>query len=368
MVKKQDSRDWSDLHPELLELVLKRLVLRDYLKCRHVCRSWRNKVYYSIKRRCQLPSLLLLPAARYLIRNHLIRHNKEPATLLDNTGNNLQQLRIPTHAWEGYCHLVQSQEGWLIFQDYIPPANSVAYSLFSIFNPLSGEKYKLPPIRYSPVTPARVRAALSSSAPDSQNFLVAVWSLDEDGAAPLLCFCRVNDKSWTRIETNKTFFKDVTIFERELYAVNAHSVTIFNLRDLKARLVVQLPKVDEHSTCKLARDPTSGEILLVIFTSTSYEVEDVHIFKLDMSDLKWIEVDSLNDRAVFVDRFGIRVISTANLDGPPKFMRGNCVFFSLYYYAYPRVQIFSLKEKTIQLVRVNFPKNSSLFLWFNLSP
>lgn len=218
-----------------------------------------------------------------------------------------------------------------MFQDYVPPHNNIAYSLFWIFNPVSGEKYKLPPLPYTPITAPCMRVAFSSAL-DSENFLGVIWSLNEDDSIPRLSFCRLSDESWTRIETNKTHFKDIMRFESELYAVNAHSVTIFNLKYLNAitsqRLIVQLPKLDEP-ICRLARDPTHGEIMLVLFTSKEYQIKDIHIFKLDMNDPKWIEIDSLNGCVLFVDRLGLQVVSIANLEAPPEFMEDNFFFLAL---------------------------------------
>ncbi|XP_057432807.1 uncharacterized protein LOC130725610 [Lotus japonicus] len=246
-------RGWSDLQPELLELVLRRLVVRDYLKCRGVCRSWRSIVVNAIKNKCpslpQFPSLLLIPGKSS-------SDNKVPATLLDITGNNKQLQLTPSRAWERYFDCVQSKEGWLMFrQCRAIKDNNIYHTLFWIFNPVSGEEYKLPLLPCSPRYNAFTRDIVAiSSAPDSQNFLVVVLKCIHhrgDYIQPPLCFCKVNDKSWTRIETNESRFVDIMFLGWKLYAVKEDSVTIFNLKDLNAitteRLVVQLPETNWES-------------------------------------------------------------------------------------------------------------------------
>ncbi|XP_057423532.1 F-box/kelch-repeat protein At1g57790-like [Lotus japonicus] len=362
MAATRERREWSDLPPELLELVLRRLVLKDYLKCRQVCRSWRSKVNDATKTRCplspQFPSLLLLPIAHSLIRN------EDPATLLDNiTAQNInrrQRTFIPTHLWEGFSALVRSQEGWLMFQDLIIRCNS-GHSLFWIFNPVSREKYKLPRIR---LASPHLKVSFSY-APDSQDLFVVIGSLGKPKSTPHLCFCRVSDKSWTRIETP---FKDIMLLGWKLYVVNDDSVTIFNLRDSKSiRLVLQLPKLrydgKRSETCRLVRDSTCEQVLLILYTS---EYKDIRIFKFDMSSPNWTELESLSGRALFVDRTGAHVISAANFNTPLEFAGGNCVFFSVFKYNNPRIVVFFLKEKKIRHLDISSVIGGNL--WFTPSP
>ncbi|XP_057432858.1 uncharacterized protein LOC130725668 [Lotus japonicus] len=372
---KQETSGWSDMQAELLELVLRSLDRRDYLKCRLVCRGWRSIVNGAIKNKGpptpRFPARLLLPPT-------LLCNTGDPTTLFDDITRDNRLLRVPTHVGKGhFASLRSEEEGWLMFQ-------SICNNLLWIFNPVSSESYKLPQLPPGHTIPYNLRVAFSS-----QSYLVVIslYSADDkDGSIPQLCFCRVdNDKSWSRIETIESRFevKDIMLLGWKLYAMNEDFVTIFNLEDLNAitaeRLVMQLPKLDSDgervNMHRLARDPTCGEVLLVLFRckymSHDYEIEDFLIFKLDMSGPRWIEVHSLSGRVLFVDRAGVRVISTANLNAPPKFIGvDNCVFFSLHHLINPCLGVFYLKEKTIQPLNSNLSLEKQLWrsLWFTPSP
>ncbi|XP_057432872.1 putative F-box protein At4g22660 [Lotus japonicus] len=384
MAKKKVKSGWSDMLPELLDLVLNKLVLMDYLKCRQVCRSWRNIVNDAIKNKCpfvpQLPSLLLLPPA--------FDCNENLFTLMDITQYNHinQQFMIPPQAWEGDSVFVLLEEdGWLMFEDN--------HQVLWIFNPVSQETYKLPQIPLlhiedqnpPSIIPITIRFALFSS----QSLLVVIcfsYVDDKDGLISQLIFCTVdNDKSWTSIDKNETRFEftEMVLLGWKLYAMNADTMTIFNLKDPNVitteKLVMPLPKVEvdedggESVVCSLARDSTCGQVLLVFFKTKGLEEVDIPIFKLDMSSRKWIKLDNLNGRALFLDCGRAQVISTANFNVPPEFIRrkDNCIFFSIYLDDMnPYIGVYFLKEKTSELLNVNFPSSitSCRALWFTPCP
>jgi hypothetical protein len=117
-------KSWSDIHRDILEEILQKLTLVDYLKCRQICRSWRSAIddALAIKRTSsyphasQFPFLILFP--------HTFMYNcpRDPAinVILSDITQQDTSYTIPTKTWEGYFDFeglhVKSVQGWLVFQ------------------------------------------------------------------------------------------------------------------------------------------------------------------------------------------------------------------------------------------------------------
>ncbi|XP_057444646.1 uncharacterized protein LOC130736889 [Lotus japonicus] len=386
---------------ELLEQILRKLTLFDYLKCRRVCRSWRHIVDEAVATKgtiCspapQLPFLMLLP------------ESLQSGTLSDITQEDTSYTNIAApRTWKGNVDGVYSVEGWMVFQKFYYDRG---YGLVMFFNPVSGEEFELPHLhvplyRRSVDTTVYIKLVVSY-APNSSDFFVVACATILPYMMQQLAFCKVADKSWTLItkdEYGPTYFHQFVILDWKLYVTSRElddsvSVTVFNLRDsniiTSERLVMLNPNAipkefhvelkDGVSCCTnesevgITRD--GDELFLVI-----YLIEHVlgniqceltkgfRIFKLDICGPRWIEIEDLGDRVLLIDDFRIQVISAKKINLRGKLSGGNCVFFSLLNTntLIPDRGVFSLKDKSVKPLTFHPSLQDFLYgLWFMPSP
>ncbi|XP_057444609.1 uncharacterized protein LOC130736849 [Lotus japonicus] len=391
---------WSDIQQELLEEILRKLTLVDYLKCRRVCRSWRRIVDDAVatKGTCppapQFPFLMLLPKSL------------GSATLIDITQEDTSYTIAPPGTWKhGYIDGVFLVQGCMAFRKFYYHKNQ-CYDLVWFSNPVSGEEFELPHLPLFSgqiVTDVSVKLVFSST-PDSSDFLVVACARilsyhPNNRRKQQLAFCKVADKSWTIILTDEygpTYFNQFVILDWKLYAmtsrVSDNSVTVFNLRDsniiTSERLVMlnpnAIPKeshvevkdgVQYYTKSEVCMTRDGDELLLVLhltehvmdtsFWDTLYfRTKGFRIFKLDICGPRWIEIDDLSDRVLLIDEIGIQVISANEISLPIKLSQGNCVFFSSLniYTRECDLGVFSLKDKSMKPLSLH--PSSKNCLWF----
>ncbi|WJX70291.1 hypothetical protein P8452_54417 [Trifolium repens] len=380
-------KSWSDIHRDILEEILRKLTLVDYLKCRQICRSWRgtiddalviNKYVTSAssmpRHASQFPFLILFPST-FIYNSH---DNPAISAIMSDITQEDTSYTIPTKTWEGYFDFdgihVMSMHGWLVFQKIYHYVENKSLLLY-FTNPVSAEGFVLPHlplflgqeeadiINYNygyTYTSASVKLVFSS-APYSSDFLVVACAQAQCGTATQLAFWKVNDKSWTLIsnkESEQENFHEFVILDWKLYAMSMHfslsgSVFVFDLRDSNNITFekLKLEKIAEgthysRQTCMLARD--KDEILLVLHCETT---KGFRVCKLDMSGSRWIEVDDLGDRILLMDYTGIQVLSAKEIKLPQELNGGNFVFFVDDPFMRRQQQhdfgVFSQKDKTI---------------------
>ncbi|KAK2419736.1 F-box protein SKIP23 [Trifolium repens] len=369
---------------DILEDIVRKLTLVDYLKCRQICRSWRGTIddALSTKRTpsclhaSQFPFLMLFP--------HTFMYNcpQDPAisAILSDITQEDTSYTIPTKTWEGYFDFeglyVTSVQGWLVFR-------KMEYQSLLLFftNPMSGEGFLLPHLplfsgqenisnynhiynyskNYSYKSINTSVKLIFSSAPYFSDFLVVAFAQVQCGTAQQLAFWKANDKSWTLIsnkESQQKNFNEFVILDWKLYAMNTSgSVFVFDLRDsnnitFEKLQLEKIPKGTDNSrqTCMLARD--KDEILLVhhFYDTICETTKGFRVFKLDISGSRWIEVDDLGDRILLMDYTGVQVLSAKKIKLRGELNGGNFVFFvddpfmlrEQYDFG-----VFSLKDKTI---------------------
>ena len=203
MVAGEARNSWSDIPPGLLEEILRKLPVVDYLHCRRVCRSWRHAVRDAVATRgrtCppapQFPFLMSLP------RNFEI--NKH-ATLLDTMQKNTSYT-IPTQTWKVSFEFdrVFSVQGWLVLQKICYSQNEF-YDSIVFSNPVSGKEFELPDMPLfqgqhftdQPLVTSVKLVFSCAPPPDSSDFLVvacAITTPKRDQSRMQRAFCKVADK------------------------------------------------------------------------------------------------------------------------------------------------------------------------------
>jgi hypothetical protein len=371
-------KSWSDIHRDILEEILRKLTLVDYLKCRQICRSWRgtiddalviNKYVTSAspmpRHASQFPFLILFPST-FIYNSH---DNPAITAIMSDITQEDTSYTIPTKTWEGYFDFeglyVTSVQGWLVFR-------KMEYQSLLLFftNPMSGEGFLLPHLplfsgqenisNYNHIYNYSKNYSYKSI--NTSDFLVVAFAQAQCGTAQQLAFWKVGDKSWTLIsnkESQQKNFNEFVILDWKLYAMNTSgSVFVFNLRDsnnitFEKLQLEKIPKGTDNSrqTCMLARD--KDEILLVLhFYDTICETtKGFHVFKLDISGSRWIEADDLGDRILLMDYTGVQVLSAKKIKLRGELNGGNFVFFVDDPFMRQQQQhdfgVFSLKDKTI---------------------
>ncbi|BFG26195.1 hypothetical protein CerSpe_124690 [Prunus speciosa] len=328
---------WSEQVPEdIMQSILQRLSISDYVRCKAVCLSWRAFVDMAIAtKHCppspQLPLIMQCSHPSSMIDHCFVRlrlhpkttHNKAPPNYIPATYNNMMN-RL------GY---VGSIEGWLIMVDSVlwnPESNNFMKScslylhnrnrgstfdiIYFFLNPITGARVMLPSSQSSTLLPCGcnngpsfpIVKVVASASPTSQHCFVA--SLCSTGH---LAFCSPADKSWTLIDEGLNFC-DIEIMDGKLYAATDEDepevLTVFDIiQDADGhpgyraqKLVMPIPfmfyniwrtddgalHVTDFEDMQLATDSTSKELFMIL-RRTNYSImgdeddedEEIHLFE-----------------------------------------------------------------------------------------
>ncbi|KAK9270407.1 hypothetical protein L1049_025986 [Liquidambar formosana] len=131
------SVDWSQLPPELLETIAKKLkIYVDYLRFRAVCHNWRSSVLKTPNHLpCQIPWLFLPQPHSH--QTHKLHRRRAFFSLSENKFHFLN-LPEPSHC----KRLCGSSHGWLVILDETPT--------ISLINAITDAKLYLPPLSTFP--------------------------------------------------------------------------------------------------------------------------------------------------------------------------------------------------------------------------
>ncbi|XP_061356406.1 uncharacterized protein LOC133300836 [Gastrolobium bilobum] len=341
---------------------MRRLCLVDYLGLRAICSPWRSTVANAIaNKHCHpLPELPLV----------VLQSVKSCTFFSLSTGRVLCPKR-PLFVKMQICH--GSVEGWMIMSEY---ANVGSLIIF-FFNPVTNARIWVPSLLSFP-TKSPLQANLfmgkmvASSIPhhSSNSFLVGLFN-DRFH----ITFCKLFDKSWTTIEADKDTgvrFVDVEIIDRKLFVATGTSsnlILVYDLQDSsngppRPKVIIMLPPrpptissmfgnenlVEDNVHIHLAKDHASGELFLIytfydsvhetrhvgyLNMVTEYvippQIFNIEVFKLDTrnENNKWMKVDNLGDRVLFLSGYKSMVMSRAALNSTEELITGNSIFFAM---------------------------------------
>ncbi|KAM1012549.1 hypothetical protein ACFX2C_042788 [Malus domestica] len=240
--KVEDSSPWSNkLAGDVMQLILRRLGLLDYVRCAAVCRSWQAIIKSNIQSRRPLAQdqvpWLMLSSHPLSTRDHRVL---SPGDWKDH-----KFLR----SWPNpifYCTMnrmdcVGSIEGWLIMVDsalrrpegfmkpwsfYLKNSQNPSFKIeFFFFNPISGDRVLLPssqstlPCHCINGPDFSISKIIASSEPKtiSQEPCFVVCLCKEGH----LTYCRPTDQSWSSIDEDVPFIDDIVILGGKLYATTS---------------------------------------------------------------------------------------------------------------------------------------------------
>ncbi|KAF5729125.1 hypothetical protein HS088_TW21G01283 [Tripterygium wilfordii] len=227
---KNKHRDWSQLIPEILDLIASRLSLDDYYRFGSVCTTWRHSTLSRSSYQHPLPWLM-----------YSRRRTSETSGVYCLQSKKFYQIPMPEDVLQNWW--VGSSHGWLIRSDknldnylFQPlTENNISLPNNYLFNPFTGNKISLPnnsrslskSAIYKNRVPRSIKAILSSEPTMSniaagQCVVAAIMSDDVNYNDDNLAFCRPGDESWTSCKVLDDFDLQITsiIFSNgKLYAI-----------------------------------------------------------------------------------------------------------------------------------------------------
>ncbi|GMI88038.1 F-box/DUF295 Ancestral 12 [Hibiscus trionum] len=363
--------DWSQLPPELLLLIGKRLIARfDVIRFRSVCSSWRSSVP---------PKVYLYPFPRYLPSKTIGRCEHSLRNITRNTfylikSSQGNQTQAPA------CWLVKISDG----------SHGVKLRMS---NPLTDPQLKLIPMvldlnKFQVIELGHEYIAQHQVyidhplEPQSRDYIEKVVclqsSIDTDGFTMLalihyfpyrLAFLRSGEKDWTLLETDQGI-QDIISFNGKIYAMERKGRTIVVDQSLNVSF---LELVGSSSSImflvKCVDNLLAVEMLLSTHTESrmSYpglvgeKVVGFKVFLMNEEEQRWDEMESLRDRILILGFY--QAISA------PAFEfglgRGNLIFFSERVSGYAtsedrRMLVFDLETGTTSPLE-NCPAYCNLF-------
>lgn len=276
----ETTSNWSDFPQPLLELILKPLTLPDHLRFASVCRSWRKAQRETLHH----PA----PQAPFLIVSGII-NNIISSQLFSLSEKRMEKTPVPHR----FCpQSISSSGGWLLLQDFDDT------HIKFLFNPFTNTRVDLPEAEEL----VHYHDCLFFSTPaDPDGALLVTKSNNK------FLLCRLNDQS------NRTF-------QGKLHALNEDGSLVladplFATSEVTMGMKLQNSRLPEwHRFRGLYLVESCGQLLLVrvlaVHTGLSFDV-----FRADLTEWKWREMENLGDRALFVSRKGSNISVCASEAG-----------------------------------------------------
>ncbi|KAH7521886.1 hypothetical protein FEM48_Zijuj07G0079500 [Ziziphus jujuba var. spinosa] len=350
--------NWSNLQCELLELILKRLAIVDTIRFKAVCSSW----YTAAKSYTSFPNSYKAQTPWLMLRSHDGEDDPDARCFFSISDDKFYKINVFEGFLDALC--IGSSYGWLLVLDQ--NAN------LHVLNPFSLKfKMQLPLINTLIKSPYLkefrkhyiFKAILLSDPFRNKTFSVVMMY------GPLsrrrLAFCRYGDKAWSRLGSqNRTyynFYKDIICCNGFLYALSCSGqVEIWDFKTNFPEKILDVEfsrtvrrSVKEHADYLFAKYhlvESMGEVLFVL--ELMGEIDDFWsigtigfaIYKMDSCGNRWLKVENLSDRAIFVDRNECVLISTKDF---PQ-VRENSIYFRNYLNGGRKnIGVYNLIEKKI---------------------
>ncbi|XP_004308486.1 PREDICTED: putative F-box protein At4g22660 [Fragaria vesca subsp. vesca] len=315
---------WSDLPPELLELIMKKLASVDILRFEAVCSRWCKTAksyisspYFTL----DMPQTpwLMIPGGE---GNHI--HTRRFFNLSEFKYYTIKN----TFGYMPDACCIGSSHGWLVLTDEkARPAR--------LLNPFSGDRIDLPSIGWRSTIflgmsrDDVVKVVTSSKPPSEEDFgvvvVVVILNSTTIGLSQLACYRHGHDEGWTNISTVVSYAYHDGIFHStngNLYALatdgsvevwdmrQCSPITTLHLQPLSHQLDIDLKLLIPCTDSMFYLVESLGELLLVrrfIRKTTDhpgYPYRTVHfsIYRLKSisKGFEWEKVESLHNQSLFL--------------------------------------------------------------------
>nr|GMD46847.1 F-box/kelch-repeat protein At1g57790-like [Ipomoea batatas] len=218
------------------------------------------------------------------------------------------------------------KDGWMVLHDSDDTFDVI------LFNVYSHEKRQLPKLK----SVTRL-AYLSSSPHDTSCYVVLI---QEHGDFDMFFnFCKIGgEHAFVKQLCRNSVIQSFTSFGGNLYGLKKYSTTLvrveFNDQSAQFEEVIGGDLFDEPSSRPKWSGmyaigyitENCGEILLVTkiyFAKRHWQVENIRVFRADLCARKWVEMESIGERTIFLGSVGgIFCINSNNAN-----VRNNCIYF-----------------------------------------
>ncbi|XP_042483881.1 F-box/kelch-repeat protein At1g57790-like [Macadamia integrifolia] len=305
-VKVDELRPWSELPTDLLRLIVSRLCLKDNVRLSCVCKKL-GKVARKLRVVNQSPWLMFTPALGGILK------------FFDPSQGKFYVDEIPELC---LTEIKCSKDGWVLIS---------GRALF-LFNPFTLSVVDLP---YYSVHSSTFALSCAPTSPDSVVFAIQThlaFNQGLDTQEVSIGICHPGDSQWStfkfQIPGDCYFYNwgDGPVFCNGLfYCLSKYSYNFLGVFDPQKHTwsildvpPPNLPPMIYYDKRAKHMVEFKGELLLVC---VSYPDKPI-IFKLDLSKMKWVEMQSLNDVTVFVSSHSSLAVTNV-----PR-ISSNSVYFS----------------------------------------
>ncbi|PIA56447.1 hypothetical protein AQUCO_00700643v1 [Aquilegia coerulea] len=298
---KRRNVNWLELPDHVVSHISnKPIEIKDYIQFGSVCQPWR---FIYTENRHQIPRQL--PFLMITTENNF--SDEKTRSLYNVVNKRILNFKVRVHQDR---IIVGSSHGWLVtfFRE-----NRRFISLLNPFLSVNNE-IRLPYVKSKNEVDFDILAkvVLSKNPTSNPNDYIAMAILGPSHCQ--LAYFKPGDKVWTHLPDKYCLMSDALYYKDQFYCVNQMGkVFTFDLNDdHNPRITTVSPYMDISSIGKYFLVESSGELLLVCRLSrleviatnshlvTEYYYGGFHVFKLDSVGFRWIKVDDLEGRALFV--------------------------------------------------------------------
>ncbi|EOA14527.1 hypothetical protein CARUB_v10027760mg [Capsella rubella] len=351
-MKRRNCLYWSQLPPDLIHSIIKRLNLRDLQRAKHVCSSWLSASRFCFPK-SQVPWLIIFPNNDDMNMNRLCckLFNPEEKDKLYNTSQDL--------GVGGVC--VATYGCWLLMRNPL-------FNLY-IVNLLTGQRIDLPPVE-SQLGKTKLERIVDDKfhatrligsqyyQADSTGFEInspRLW-IDEEAKDYLVIFtfrifmwsfhtqyaliCKKGDDPLWREFPDGSPCSDMVYKHQKLYVYRYGAIKIF---DFSRDLPIKATEIDDHvyvalfsfndyrsepflGLCVVKKTnivvTVSDHVLMVVSLMTCGKTWSFRIYEMCSRTNKWERLDSLGGEAILLD-MGVTV-PAKDVEG----INNNSIYFS----------------------------------------
>lgn len=343
--------NWSELQPELLELILRKLPnFVDILRFKAVspCWNYTAKSFFSTAHGTSLLQApwLFLPTEQ--LDDEDIRCFYNPADKKVYTSKDLFK-DFDRNDW-----FIGSSHGWLVIWN--------KNTILSLLNPISGNIIEL--ASTSTVESLKfcnesiVKALISADPSHNNNFFIVVmyrlgFSFEEHG----LAFCKHGDSTWNHLGYQRHGYRDIVFHNNHLFACSYFEMEVWDFGDAYPIKTMDFQTSNEalsfsggsgvsfHQHCLVE---SLGELLYVKKLTITRRVESLHfyVYKLNFTSKKWEKVECLHDRALCLgDKQSAMSISTRDF---PEFEENSIYSASGFELPDDYCEVYNLEKKAFK--------------------
>ncbi|KAJ4809044.1 F-box protein (DUF295) [Rhynchospora pubera] len=325
----EERRDWSELPPELLHLITKKLPdLTDFIRLRTVCSLWSSSAPLSDPPQ-QFPWLLELFQREY---SCTLRRRQRFYSLSSG-----ETLTIPLKNKK--LNMYSFIHGG-VYSGYLP-FNDSRESTFSFFNPLTRDSFSLPPTRRTIRSPWMV---WTGTDPIRTRSIIVVdrdlWIWNEMGEWALY---DPRSNQWVE---NEGYFYHCCYWHDMFFSTRVHEPTqVFSAHSKELLHEIPPPEIEstenwygKGSVSHLLRKSylvvSSGVILRVVWHHDCWHEKEIpieesvfYIYRLDFERANdkscWVQIGDVGDQIIFLgDMNGFSLTARSNCG-----FREGCIYF-----------------------------------------